>query len=48
MPTGLSGPAHAEEYLKLAKQPEQGPWQYTFVEGEGYKEFPKVDVWYPN
>lgn len=35
----VSGPAAAEEYLKLAEQKEQGPWLYTFVKGEGYKDF---------
>ncbi|EXJ73333.1 uncharacterized protein A1O5_03093 [Cladophialophora psammophila CBS 110553] len=41
LPVGnaVSGPAAAEEYLKLAEQEEQGPWLYTFVKGEGYKDF---------
>jgi hypothetical protein len=42
--TGLSGPAHADAYFELAQKPEQGPWQYTFVEGSGYKQFPKLEV----
>ncbi|KAJ9611739.1 hypothetical protein H2200_004923 [Cladophialophora chaetospira] len=37
----VSGPAAAEEYLKLAEQKEQGPWLYTFVKGDGYKDFEK-------
>jgi len=47
MPTGLSGPAHAETYLQLAKDPEQKPWLHTFVEGQGYAEFPRREVWVP-
>ncbi|KIW87309.1 uncharacterized protein Z519_11945 [Cladophialophora bantiana CBS 173.52] len=41
LPVGnaVSGSAAAEEYLKLAEQKEQGPWLYTFVKGEGYKDF---------
>lgn len=45
LPTGLSGPAHAETYFKLAENLEQGPWQQTFVEGIGYREFPKKEIW---
>lgn len=47
MLTGLSGPAHAEQYLQLAKDPEQKPWLQTFVEGQGYVEFPRQEVWVP-
>merc|ERR1712000_57150 len=35
----IDGPAAATAYLKLAEQKEQGPWLYTFVKGEGYKDF---------
>jgi len=35
----VDGPAAAEEYLKLAERKDQGPWLYTFVKGEGYKDF---------
>ncbi len=35
----IDGPAAAIAYLKLAEQKEQGPWLYTFVKGEGYKDF---------
>ncbi|KAI8633255.1 NAD(P)-binding protein [Xylariaceae sp. FL1651] len=37
----LNGDAHAEEYLKLARDPKQGHWQYTFVKGKGYVDFSK-------
>lgn len=47
MPTGLSGLAHAETYLQLAKDPEQKPWLHTFVEGQGSAEFPRQGVWVP-
>lgn len=47
MYTGVSGPAHAELYLSLAKSPEQGPWQQTFVEGKGYVEFARKEVAIP-
>jgi hypothetical protein len=36
---GIDAEAHGEEYVKLAKDPEQEPWLYTFVRGEGYKKF---------
>lgn len=35
----VSGPAHGEYYLSLAKGEKQGPWLATFVDGEGYKDF---------
>ncbi|KIW20278.1 hypothetical protein PV08_00853 [Exophiala spinifera] len=47
MYTGLSGPAHADQYLKLAQDPKQGPWLQTFVEGKGYVEFPRPETWAP-
>ncbi|KAI0099401.1 NAD(P)-binding protein [Daldinia grandis] len=45
----LSGIGHAEEFLKLAKDSKQGPWDYTFVSGKGYAEFPRVEFmpWNP-
>ena len=39
MGTGVEGDAAGVEYLKLAERPDQGPWDYTFVKGEGYKDF---------
>ena len=36
---GTSGPAAAEAYCGIAELKEQGPWLYTFVKGEGYKDF---------
>jgi len=33
------GPGHAAEFLKLAESAEQGPWDHTFVTGQGYKKF---------
>lgn len=35
----VDGPAHAELFFQLAESPEQGPWQQTFVKGQGYKKF---------
>ncbi|KAJ9610359.1 hypothetical protein H2200_005136 [Cladophialophora chaetospira] len=35
----ISGSAAAEEYVKLAERTDQGPWLYTFVKGDGYKDF---------
>ncbi|EAT86522.2 hypothetical protein SNOG_05458 [Parastagonospora nodorum SN15] len=35
----ISGEAHATHYLKLTEDEEQGPWQQTFVRGQGYKSF---------
>ena len=35
----VSGPAHGDYYLSLAKGEKQGPWLATFVDGEGYKDF---------
>ncbi|KAI2775620.1 NAD(P)-binding protein [Daldinia loculata] len=45
----LSGIGHAKEFLKLAKDSKQGPWDYTFVSGKGYAKFPHVEVmaWNP-
>ncbi|KAK6950701.1 hypothetical protein Daesc_007226 [Daldinia eschscholtzii] len=39
----ISGTGHAEEFLKLAKDSKQGPWNYTFVSGKGYTQFPHVE-----
>ncbi|KIN00050.1 hypothetical protein OIDMADRAFT_146478 [Oidiodendron maius Zn] len=33
------GPGHAVEFIKLAEASEQGPWDHTFVQGEGFKKF---------
>ncbi|KAI1494072.1 putative short chain type dehydrogenase [Biscogniauxia mediterranea] len=35
----LSGKAHADQYLELAKDAAQRPWQQTFVAGKGYVKF---------
>ncbi|KAI1841962.1 hypothetical protein JX265_003009 [Neoarthrinium moseri] len=35
----VGGPAHANEFLELAKDAKQRPWHYTFVEGQGYVDF---------
>jgi len=43
MVEGANGDAHAEEFLKLAQDPKQGPWQYTFTKGIGYKAFTPKD-----
>ncbi|KAI0106534.1 NAD(P)-binding protein [Hypoxylon sp. NC0597] len=39
----LDGPAHAEVFLDLAKDAKQRPWDYTFVKGKGYVEFPRQE-----
>ena len=46
-PVGLSGPAHAQLYLELAQDPKQRVWQHTFVEGKGFTEFAREDIWHP-
>ncbi|OAL07069.1 NAD(P)-binding protein [Phaeosphaeriaceae sp. SRC1lsM3a] len=33
----ISGPGHAKHYVELSEGEKQGPWQQTFVTGEGYK-----------
>lgn len=33
----ISGEGHAKHYVELAEGEKQGPWQQTFVTGEGYK-----------
>jgi hypothetical protein len=35
----ISGEAHARHYVELAEGKEQGPWQQTFVGGQGYRRF---------
>ncbi|TVY20865.1 Short chain dehydrogenase 1, partial [Lachnellula arida] len=35
----VSGPAAGKAYVELAEKKEQGPWDYTFMEGKGYVEF---------
>lgn len=47
MLTGLSGEAHADLYLELAKDPKQRPWEQTFVKDKGYVKFDSQDVWRP-
>ena len=37
--TSLDGDAHASFYWELAAKKTQGPWNATFVKGEGYKKF---------
>lgn len=44
---GVNGPAHADVFLQLAKDPKQGPWQYTFSKEKGYAAFPKDVVVFP-
>ena len=39
MYTGLDGPAHAEQYLSLVKEPRQLDFNQTFVKGKGYVKF---------
>lgn len=38
--SAIDGEAHGEAYFELATRKEQGPWDYTFVKGAGYKKFP--------
>ncbi|KAK8094420.1 short-chain dehydrogenase [Apiospora hydei] len=35
----VDGEAHAKLYLDLVKDTEQKPWDYTFVDGQGYVSF---------
>ncbi|KAI1305614.1 hypothetical protein F5Y03DRAFT_394799 [Xylaria venustula] len=42
---GVSGAAHADVFLKLAQDPKQGPWQYTFTKDGGYTVFSKDFPW---
>ncbi|KAF2818405.1 putative short-chain dehydrogenase [Ophiobolus disseminans] len=35
----ISGEGHAQHYVELTESKEQGPWQQTFVSGQGYKRF---------
>ncbi|KAH8813471.1 putative short chain type dehydrogenase [Flagelloscypha sp. PMI_526] len=35
----INGEAHAEHFIKLADDSEQGPWLQTFVKGKGYTQF---------
>ncbi|KAK7420397.1 hypothetical protein QQX98_002820 [Neonectria punicea] len=37
--SAISGEAAAQMYVSLAEGESQGPWQQTFVKGEGYKKF---------
>ncbi|KAF2239123.1 NAD(P)-binding protein [Viridothelium virens] len=40
---GRDGPAHGALYVELAESSAQGPPLYTFVKGEGYKDFGEID-----
>lgn len=33
------GRVHAEVYYEFAEVPEQRPWEFTFVKGDGYVDF---------
>lgn len=35
----IGGEAAAKVYYDLAVAKEQGPWDYTFVDGKGYVDF---------
>lgn len=35
----IDGEAHGKLYVELAGHKKQGPWQQTFVKGEGYRSF---------
>ena len=35
----ISGEGHGKHYVELSESKEQGPWQQTFVTGQGYKQF---------
>jgi hypothetical protein len=37
--SAIDGPAHGEFYTQLAEGASQGPWQQTFVKGQGYTKF---------
>ncbi|KAM0342027.1 hypothetical protein ACHAPU_009755 [Fusarium lateritium] len=37
--SAIDGPAHGEFYTQLAEDASQGPWQQTFVKGQGYAKF---------
>lgn len=37
---GISGHSHGKMYAHLAEDVKQGPWLQTFVQGNGYTEFP--------
>jgi hypothetical protein len=39
MYTRLGGEGHAQHFIKLIEDKNQGPWQQTFVIGKGYQEF---------
>lgn len=40
----INGLAHAEFYTQLADARKQGPWNATFVKGQGYVAFPETIV----
>jgi hypothetical protein len=41
----IDAEAHGDVYVKLAEEKEQGPWDYTFVKGKGYVDFPSTDIY---
>ncbi|KAI1180460.1 hypothetical protein F4777DRAFT_317586 [Nemania sp. FL0916] len=45
MYNGVNAQPHADVFLKLAKDPKQGPWQYTFSKEHGYASFTKNWHW---
>ena len=44
MVDGVGAESAAEEYPKIADLKGQGPWQYTFSKGEGYKDFSQAKI----
>jgi hypothetical protein len=42
--SNISGEGHAKHFLELTEGKEQGPWQQTFVSGDGYKDFKGVVI----
>ena len=42
--SAIDGRAHAEFYTQLAESKTQGPWNATFVKGQGYVRFPEVVI----
>lgn len=41
--SAIDGAAHAELYVKLSEEKNQGPWDQTFVKGVGYVDFSKAN-----
>ncbi|KAJ5565148.1 hypothetical protein N7513_001390 [Penicillium frequentans] len=42
--SAIDGSAHAEFYVQLSEDKAQGPWNATFVKGQGYIPFPETVV----